>query len=101
MVMSNKLYDILKYIAIQVIPALDVLIIAIGEIWNIDVMARVAATVAAIGVFLGAILIKSTKDYKADSLQTNFNTDGVEMLMEVEGIEVNEYGDKENTAKEQ
>ena len=82
---SNKTYDTLKYIAIQVIPALEVLLIGIGEIWSIGVMAKIAATVAALGVFLGAILIKSTKEYNKleDGVQDTFNSDSFTEMMGV------------------
>ena len=94
---SNKTYDTLKYIAIQVIPALEVLLIGIGEIWNIGVMAKIAATVAALGVFLGAILIKSTQKYNEleDGVQDTFNSDSFTEMMGVE-----EYEDENDSAKE-
>ena len=93
---SNKTYDTLKYIAMQVIPALEVLLIGIGEIWSIGAMAKIAATVAALGVFLGAILIKSTKEYNKleDGVQNTFNADSFNDMME------EAYEDSHETAEE-
>ena len=83
--MKNQTYDALKYIALQVIPALEVFLIAIGEIWNIGIMGKIAATVAAFGVFLGALLIKKSKEYKSDTdQQTTVNEDGLAMFDEEE-----------------
>ena len=95
MKMSNKTYDQLKYIALQVVPALEVFLIAIGEIWSIDAMVKIAATVAAFGVFLGACLIKSNKDYQATAKQTSFNDDSFSEMME-EG-----YADTKDDTEEQ
>lgn len=63
MAMSNKAYDILKYIALTVLPALATLIIAIGGIWGIPYTEAIAATVTAIDTFLGALLGISSKNY--------------------------------------
>lgn len=92
--MKNDTYDILKYIALQVIPALEIFLIAIGEIWNIGIMGKIAATVAAFGVFLGALLIKKSKEYNAIPEQTTFNDEGLAMFDE----EVNDDGDQDDTA---
>ena len=52
--MSNKVYDRLKNIALIIIPALTMLWTTIGETWNIPYTTQVAATISAVGVFLGA-----------------------------------------------
>ena len=63
MKLSNKWYDILKKIALYVLPALATLIITLGKIWGWDISESVAATVTAIDTFLGAILGFSSKKY--------------------------------------
>jgi len=63
MTMSNKTYDILKFIALKVLPALATLILALGAIWNIPYSEAIAATITAIDTFLGAILGISSKEY--------------------------------------
>lgn len=63
--MSNKTYDRLKYIALIFIPALEALILTVGKIWGLPYYAEIGATVAALGVFLGALLnVSSVKYYK-------------------------------------
>ena len=62
--MNNKLYDILKWVAILLLPALATLINVIGQIWGIPVCEPIAQTVTALGVFLGAILGISSIQYK-------------------------------------
>lgn len=66
---SNKTYDTLKWIAVNFIPAFEVLILALGKIWSIPYYTEIGATVAAIGVFLAAILGVSTKAYLNDSME--------------------------------
>lgn len=65
--MSNKIYDILKYIALFVLPALATLIITIFGIWDIPYGEAIAGTITAINTFLGAILKISTDKYNANS----------------------------------
>lgn len=62
--LSDKTYDTLKWIAVNLIPALEVLILTIGQIWELPYYAQIGATVAAFGVFLAAILGISSKAYK-------------------------------------
>lgn len=61
--MSNKTYDILKYIALYVLPALATLILTLGGIWGLPYSEAIAGTITAIDTFLGAILGISSKAY--------------------------------------
>ena len=55
--MSNKTYDILKWIATVVLPALSTLALTIGQIWGVsEWTVPIGATIAAVAAFLGAIL---------------------------------------------
>ena len=64
MKMSNKTYDILKYIAQIVLPALATLYFALSQIWGLPYGEEIVGTIAAIDTFLGAILGISTRIYK-------------------------------------
>lgn len=64
MKMSNKVYDILKFIALKVMPALATLILALGGIWGIPYTEAIAGTITALDTFLGAILGISSKAYQ-------------------------------------
>jgi len=63
MKMSNKVYDILKFVALIVLPALATLWTALGKIWQWPLVTEVAATICAIDTFLGAILGISSSQY--------------------------------------
>ena len=62
--MSNKTYDILKYIAQIVLPALATLYLALAGIWNLPYGEAISGTIMAIDTFLGAVLRISSANYK-------------------------------------
>jgi hypothetical protein len=64
MTMSNKAYDILKWIAQYFLPASATLYFAIASIWGIPYGEQVVGTITAIDTFLGIILGISTSQYK-------------------------------------
>ena len=66
MKLSNRLYDILKEIALVWLPALIVLWIALAKIWHWPLVEEIAGTMAAIDTFLGAILKVSTANYNKE-----------------------------------
>jgi len=61
--MSNKTYDILKWIALIVLPAIATLYSAIGRIWGLGYVEEVVGTITAIDTFLGALLGISSVNY--------------------------------------
>jgi hypothetical protein len=69
MKMSNKTYDILKDIALYVMPALATLILTLGGIWGIPYAEAIAATITALDTFLGAVLKINSKVYEAEKKQ--------------------------------
>lgn len=69
MKMSNKVYDILKFVAQVVLPALATLYAALGKIWEWPLVAEITATICAVDTFLGAILGISSAQYKKETEQ--------------------------------
>ena len=66
--MSNKTYDILKYIAQIVLPALGTLYFALAKIWQFPYGAEIVGTITAVDAFLGALLKISTDQYNKEKL---------------------------------
>lgn len=66
MILSDGLYNKLKWFALAFIPAFEVLILTVGKIWAIPYYSEIGATVAAVGVFLAAIIGVSSKNYYED-----------------------------------
>lgn len=63
MKISNSVYDVLKYIAQIVLPALATLYFALSKIWGLPYGEEIVGTISAIDVFLGALLGLSTMNY--------------------------------------
>jgi hypothetical protein len=61
--MSNKIYDILKYIALIVMPALGTLYFALAGIWGLPYGEQVVGTITAMDTCLGALLGLSAYKY--------------------------------------
>ena len=65
--MNNQIYDILKRVALIVIPALATFVNAVGIVWGVPYTNEVTATITAFGVFLGAALGISSKTYEPEN----------------------------------
>ena len=61
--LSNRTYDILKWVALVVIPASATLVLTVGEIWGLPYYDNIGATISAIGLFIAAVIGVSSKDY--------------------------------------
>lgn len=65
--MSNKMYDVLKWIAQILLPAIGTLYFALASIWNLSYAEPIVGTITAIDTFLGALLGLSSAQYKKKS----------------------------------
>ncbi|MBR3585510.1 MAG: phage holin [Oscillospiraceae bacterium] len=63
---NNKVYNILKWIALILLPAVSTLIMSLGDIWGLDCKEQICLTITAIDTFLGALLAISTAAYKGE-----------------------------------
>jgi hypothetical protein len=61
--MSNKAYDILKWIALIALPAIATLYFAIAQIWGLPYGEQIVGTITAVDAFLGALLGISNYNY--------------------------------------
>lgn len=61
--MSNKAYDVAKYIAMIGLPALITLYSSIAAVWGLPWTEEVVVTMAAVNTFLGTLLGLSTRKY--------------------------------------
>jgi len=67
--MTNKTYDILKYIAQIVLPAIGTLYFALSTIWGFPYGEQIVGTVTAVDTFLGVLLGVSTASYNAEKTE--------------------------------
>lgn len=68
MKMSNKVYDVLKWIAMVVLPALGTLYFALAGIWGFPYGEQVVGTIVAIETFIGTVLQISNVQYKKSAV---------------------------------
>ena len=66
MKLNNKIYDILKFIAQVVLPAVATLYFTLAQIWGLPFGEQIVGTISAVDLFLGALLGISTMNYKKD-----------------------------------
>lgn len=65
--LNDKIYEILKWVALIALPALATLISVILPLWNIcdeSVVTAVVGTITALATFLGTLLGVSTMKYR-------------------------------------
>lgn len=73
MKLSNKAYDVLKFIAQIVLPAVGALYFALARIWGFPYAEEIVGTISAIDAFLGALLGISTAKYNKDQVEEGNN----------------------------
>lgn len=61
--MSNKTYDILKYIAQIVLPAVATLYATLAQIWSLPYADAIPLTIMAVDTFMGVLLKISSDQY--------------------------------------
>lgn len=61
--MSNKVYDVLKWIALVVLPALATFYVGLGQFWNIPYPSQISGTIMLVDTLLGTILGISSINY--------------------------------------
>ena len=66
MKMTNKAYDILKYIAQIILPALGTLYFALAGIWHFPYGEEIVGTITAVDTFLGVVLGLSAAKYNRE-----------------------------------
>jgi hypothetical protein len=67
MKLSNETYDILKWIAMYLLPASGTLYFAVANIWGLPYGEQVVGTITALDTFLGVLLGLSSSSYYKDA----------------------------------
>lgn len=62
--MSNKVYDVLKWIALIALDAVGLLYKTMAAIWHLPLGDEVLATCTALSVFIGTLIGVSSANYK-------------------------------------
>lgn len=63
MVLPDKVYDVLKWIVMLVLPAIATFVVTLFGIWNIPYGEAISGTIMAINTLLGAVIGISNVSY--------------------------------------
>ena len=72
--MSNKIYNILKWVVLIALPALSTFIFALSSLWGFN-STIIIASIAALETFLGSLIGVSTYQYNKNLDQNNAKED--------------------------
>lgn len=64
--LKNETYDILKWIALLLLPALSAFVGTVGQAVNFEHTGMIVIVINALAVFIGAIIGVSTKKYNQE-----------------------------------
>lgn len=84
MIFSNKAYDILKQVAVIVLPAMGTLYFALCQIWGLPYGEEIVGTIAAVDTFIGALIGVSTKSYNQSGADAELHGGENDALLEEE-----------------
>lgn len=73
--MSNETYDILKRIAMYLLPALGSLYFGLSRIWDLPYANEIVGTITLIDTFLGSLLGISNMQYQKESDDENWSSE--------------------------
>lgn len=76
--LTNRLYDILKYVALILLPAVGALYFGLGQIWGLPKIEETVGTITIVDTFLGMLIRKSHQDYKNSDARFDGHIDVLE-----------------------
>jgi hypothetical protein len=66
MKLSNKQYDVLKFLALVLLPAASTFYVTLGNLWGFPEVEKVVGTIVAIDTLLGLMLKNASTNYEGD-----------------------------------
>ena len=60
----SRVYDVLKWVGLIVLPACATFMLTIGQTWGIPYAGEIATTIVAVGTMIGAVIGVSTYNAK-------------------------------------
>ena len=75
MKLSDKAYDILKWVALVAIPATEAFWLTVGKVWGFPYLTEIGTTIAALGLFIATLIgvsaVNIAKEKENDSGTTD------------------------------
>jgi len=73
MILTNKNYDILKWVTLVLLPAVSMLYLGMADVWGLPYATQVVGTIAALDLFLATVLGISTYTFKVNNPMYRLN----------------------------
>lgn len=90
-ILPDKVYDVLKWIAIIALPAFSIFYDRIGAVWALPYTEQICETLDAVAVLLGALLCVSAIQYATDKAAEGQKQDhSVDLMAEVNNLYAND-----------
>lgn len=89
MKLSDKTYNIMKWLAVYLIPALGTLYFAIASIWGLPYSGQVVGSLTALDTFLGVILGISTSAYNKSDKDGTLRIDTGDSAKDIYRLTIN------------
>lgn len=91
---SNRLYDFLKWVALVAIPALETFWLTIGKVWGLPYVTEIGTTIAAVGLLIATLIGVSTVRYRRNLAEVKSEDGNENQAMMMEDM-LEEYEDEE------
>lgn len=75
MKLSDKAYDILKWVALVAIPATEGFWLTVGKVWGFPYLAEIGTTISALGLFIATLIGVSAMNIKKEKENNNGTAD--------------------------
>lgn len=90
-ILPDKVYDVLKWIAIIALPSFSIFYDRIGAVWALPYTEQICETLDAVAVLLGALLCVSAIQYATDKAAEGQKQDhSVDLMAEVNNLYAND-----------
>ena len=84
MKLNDSVYNVLKWLALLVLPASATLVKAVFPVWNLPYADAIATTLTSIATFIGVIIGVSQATISSESKVTEVTTDAEEIDADTE-----------------
>lgn len=86
-ILPDRVYDVLKWVAIIALPAFSIFYARIGAVWQLPYTEQICETLDAVAVLLGALLCVSAIQYATDKAAQGQKQDhSADLLAEVDNL---------------
>lgn len=86
-ILPDRVYDVLKWVAIIALPAFSIFYARIGAVWQLPYTEQICETLDAVAVLLGALLCVSAIQYATDKAAEGQKQDySADLLAQVDNL---------------